>query len=510
MMKVIKTTEVHREEQELLFLPIPENKLSDLSEYSELDRKITEFKEKRKQKLTTEYSGESDSFIRKELRKKIPHHEMAEFLESFLILRKISDNSDREDSMLFIYDPKMGIYRHDQNRLEKIIRYTEPSYTNREVKECLKSLYFLSNIETVQSYKETRYVACNNCIFDTVNKTSYPFSHSIVFTSKNSIDYITEDLDSPKLENFEFNNWLHTLFSGDTDRIKLAWEILTACIIGYSDERIIWLLGEGGTGKGTFQQLITNLIGRSNIASAKLNEFENRFFTSKLIGKRLIIGDDNPININIKDPSIIFSLTTGDPVSVEFKNQTPYTMWMRPVILQSANKFPTIQGDSTAISRRRISLIFDAQFNKDNYDRDIKDKHINNSKLLEYVLQKALHLGFKKFTDLEDSVLVKKMYGEITDLDIFSDDLFSKCESDFLPNQFVLWAYNSFCDKQGITPLSPEQFFREFKKTLSNQWQSSGPQKLSKFNKEDSKFFSDNPFELNSSSSYRGYKRITK
>ncbi|MFE8586040.1 DUF5906 domain-containing protein, partial [Sphingomonas sp. NCPPB 2930] len=94
---------------------------------------------------------------------------------------------------------------------------------------------------------------------------------------------------------WSIDSWLTELFNNDAELIRLAWQTILAVISGYADERIIWLIGKGGTGKGSFQELLINLVGRSNTASMKLIELDgkNRFATSQLIGKHLVIGDDN-------------------------------------------------------------------------------------------------------------------------------------------------------------------------------------------------------------------------
>ena len=79
------------------------------------------------------------------------------------------------------------------------------------------------------------------------------------------------------------------------------------------------MVGDGNNGKGTFQELLTNLIGKKNIATLKVNEFDHRFKMSLLEGKTAVIGDDVPVGVYIDDGSNFKSVVTGDYVSVEFK-----------------------------------------------------------------------------------------------------------------------------------------------------------------------------------------------
>ena len=55
---------------------------------------------------------------------------------------------------------------------------------------------------------------------------------------------------------------------------------------------MFWFIGEGGTGKGTLQELFINLVGRENIASIKITDLDvnNRFTLAQALGKRAVMG----------------------------------------------------------------------------------------------------------------------------------------------------------------------------------------------------------------------------
>lgn len=65
--------------------------------------------------------------------------------------------------------------------------------------------------------------------------------------------------------------------------------------------------------------MLTNLIGFDNVASLKVNEFDQEFKLGVLEGKTLVIGDDVPVGVNIEDSSNFNSVVTGDPVLVNIK-----------------------------------------------------------------------------------------------------------------------------------------------------------------------------------------------
>jgi len=51
-------------------------------------------------------------------------------------------------------------------------------------------------------------------------------------------------------------------------------------------QRFLYLIGLGGTGKGTFIRLLLNLIGMSNACSSDLDDFCNNRFEAAFVSKR--------------------------------------------------------------------------------------------------------------------------------------------------------------------------------------------------------------------------------
>ena len=104
---------------------------------------------------------------------------------------------------------------------------------------------------------------------------------------------LVPDAPLPAIDGWDVESWLLDLMSGDEDLVKLLWQVISASLNGnYSYRKSIWLVGNGNDGKGTYQQLITNLIGNSNVAPLKLNQFAERFGLAIIEGKTVIIGDD--------------------------------------------------------------------------------------------------------------------------------------------------------------------------------------------------------------------------
>lgn len=494
-------------EADIKFETYPENAIQDFDNATP----ITEYKEEwriYKNEAIDSISNIEPSEKAKMKKRKAPFYIMADFLMAHLIVVSIAEIEDTSEGNLFVYNPKEGIFQPAWHIVNKLARRLEPSFRSNDISEIFSVLS--CNCKNVSIYQGSRYIALGNCIYDTYYGYGMKYSPSIVFTHKVQVDYNSEAT-SPVLGDWSIDSWLTELFNNDAELIRLAWQTILAVISGYADERIIWLIGKGGTGKGSFQELLINLVGRSNTASMKLIELDgrNRFATSQLIGKHLVIGDDNPIDRVVTDPSTMFSLVTHDIVTIEQKGKQAYSARLTPVIVQSSNRLIKIQGDEEAIARRTFILPFVSEFNKDGYNRDIKQVYLKDKGVLEYVLKNALEYDISDgFKDISYHPAIKEIHGQsMTSVEQFSSYLFSRVKSTFLPNSFMLWAYEQFCEENGLVKGTKEAFHKELKDALPSNWIFKSTLSSCKdFDESDSvPFIHSKTFSLDTTKRYKGY-----
>src|SRR5699024_9537717 len=254
--------------------------------------------------------------------------------------------------------------------------------------------------------------------------------------------------------------------------VKLLWQVINDSIQGnYSRKKAIFLVGDGNNGKGTFQELIVNLIGLENIATLKINEFEERFRLSVIEGKTAIIGDDVPANVYVDDSSNFNSVATGDVVSVEFKNRQPYSTRFRCSVIQSTNGMPKYRNKTEGTIRRVLIVPFKANFNGEKENFNIKNEYIKDQEVLQYVLHKAINLDFERFDEPAASKRELEIFKQDNDpvLD-FKYSVFDEWNIPEVPKYLVYEFYKVFCNENGFKPLSERQFHKQFKKHLGNEW----------------------------------------
>lgn len=127
-------------------------------------------------------------------------------------------------------------------------------------------------------------------------------------------------------------------------------------------ERAIFLLGSGGNGKGTWLSVLISLLGGMNVSGVSLYSLTtNRFMPAELYNKLANINADIPANY-IQDSSMFKTLTSGDYITAERKNQQPFCFRNSAKLLFSANALPPTSDHSDGFYRRLIIVPFSYKF----------------------------------------------------------------------------------------------------------------------------------------------------
>lgn len=375
-----------------------------------------------------------------------------------------------ENTRLAMYLPIEGIYTQNTTFIKRIISWLEPKLNNVKAEEVI---YHITNRAEVKEKTESRYlIPVDNGVFNLKTKTLEPFNPDYVFTTKISTKYI-ENLSTPTMDGWDVENWLNSIACGDKEIVNLLWQVINDSLNGnYSRKKAIFLIGEGNNGKGTFQQLITNLIGAKNMATLKVNEFEQRFRLSVLEGKTAVIGDDVPANVYIDDSSNFNSVVTGDPVGIEFKNKPLYNTILKCTVIQSTNGMPKFRNKTQGTTRRLVIVPFKADFNGKTENFKIKEDYIGSEEVLQYVLYKAINKDFEQFdiprASLEEMETFKQDNDPILD---FKLSIFDEWKIQKVPKYIVYGFYKKFCNDNGYKYSSDRVFHRQFKTYLGDEWE---------------------------------------
>ncbi len=369
--------------------------------------------------------------------------------------------ANNESERLAFYLPDQGIYTQNYLYLKQLIAAMYRPFNERQAEDVI---YHLKTTAKTQRLTNDRYlVPVNNGIWNLHTHELMPFSPKYVFTTKIATNY-PDNTTPPVIDGWTVQDWLSELACGDDEIIKLLWEVIADSLNGnYTRKKAIFLFSElGNSGKGTFQELISNLVGNDNVATLKVNEFDLRFRLAGLVGKTVCIGDDIAPDVYIKDSSNFNSVVTGDLVNVESKGQDGYTARLMPTIIQSCNGLPNFHNKGGTM-RRIVIVPFNNHFQGSGDNWNVRNVYIANKAVLEYVLYMALQLDFEQF-DIPQASQQALAEFEVDNDPLLSFKLtfFDHVDVTKVPTYYLYEYYKRYCKDNGLKAYGQSKFARRF------------------------------------------------
>lgn len=321
-----------------------------------------------------------------------------------------------DTSIIYSYNFSEEIYTGQEAYINRAIAKLEFRFDPRKYTQVYK--FLKTQLPFLPRLESKNLIAVNNGVFNNKGKQLEIFNPDYFITSKLATKYNKNAINNYlaiRDTYFDVDKWFLSIANSDEEIVKLLWEIINEAINpNHTREKMAILYGEGNNGKGTFQAMLTNLIGIENISTLTPHDFSGEFKLEMLQGKVCNIGDDIS-NKYLDDVSNLMSIVTGDPVAVNRKGKSVITARFKLLNIFSANKLPKVRNKSQGAYRRLLIVPFNADFNGQVQDRRIKEEYLKNKIVLEYILYKALHLDFEKFSSTSATDRMLEEYKEDND-----------------------------------------------------------------------------------------------
>lgn len=324
---------------------------------------------------------------------------VANVLKEYCYFTFIGEGTISDVSKLYIYHLDLGYYVSSDDIFRKLLlKYDNRLTSHRFFNELVA--YIRTDTKIQPPLSDYRYIPVSNGVYNIKTKQLEEFSPDFIITSKIKTSY-NPLAKKPILGGwFDFDKWLNTLACNDTELVTLLWQIMNEAINpNRTRKKMVLLVGDGNNGKGTFQALLENLIGRENISNLKPDQFGKEFYLGALEGKVCNIGDDIS-NKYLDEVSDLMSVVSGDPVQVNKKGKQPIEARFKLLCIFSGNDLPSARNKTTGWYRRLCIIPFNADFNGETERPEIKDEFIKDKDLLEWVLFRILTMAdFDKFIE---------------------------------------------------------------------------------------------------------------
>ena len=364
--------------------------------------------------------------------------------------------------------PDMGLYVPAEERIRSLARqyhYTISPKDLNAVVECVRD-----SVSLLEESEDSDVVALANGLFDLRTKELRPFSPKVVLTSKASVAFNEDAATCPVIDGrWSVDEWIRELANNDTEVEPLFWQIIAALFRpDHSFDKAVLLYSPtGSNGKGTFVELLRNLVGAERVATLSMSDFSEQFLPEELRSAFCVLSDENEVGGYMERAGQLKAWITHDWTRFNVKHGSITSVKGRGLCVFCANELPSSKDKSESLYRRFIPIPFLKRYVGADENKAIKDDYVKRPEVLEYVAYKALMMPL--FDTFTEPAVCKKLLNQIRvendPVLQFAEEFLPQFVWDLLPWKFLYGVYSAWMRKE--VPNGRAVNSREFNKRLS-------------------------------------------
>lgn len=389
-----------------------------------------------------------------------------------------------------IHEDNFYIYDYDQSRYflggdthgqdiiagiyTKLIRdeWQDSNYDEQKVLRALRSQASENGVlfTPLQRWE----LPCRNGILNLFTRHSEPYSPLRLVTSYIDTDYIEGEI----VREEQIRTFIDDVFSefagGNEERVQNLWTVAIATVLGHIPGKgFIVLIGKAGTGKSSFLNLLTRILGKNNVSGVPLDQFSDENKLGDAIGKRANISEDMSANAYIKDDGNLRKVAVGEPVTLNRKYLSALKTTLSAIVIQGVNRLPIDPESSGALERRAMMVTFEnlnGNLGRGKYSSEVFEDFIQRDPLvpqvlLKMIIEKCQGELYDSVTGLDHEAYRKEM--EKTDSvtrfieEKSAEDFFSRQDLPYLSVDVLYNVYLQWCADGGIKNSVSKETFME-------------------------------------------------
>ena len=364
--------------------------------------------------------------------------------------------------------PNEGLYVPAEERIRSLARqyhYTISPKDLNAVVECVRD-----SVSLLEESEDSDVVALANGLFDLRTKELRPFSPKVVLTSKASVAFNEDAATCPVIDGrWSVDEWIRELANNDTEVEPLFWQIIAALFRpDHSFDKAVLLYSPtGSNGKGTFVELLRNLVGAERVATLSMSDFSEQFLPEELRSAFCVLSDENEVGGYMERAGQLKAWITHDWTRFNVKHGSITSVKGRGLCVFCANELPSSKDKSESLYRRFIPIPFLKRYVGADENKAIKDDYVKRPEVLEYVAYKALMMPL--FDTFTEPAVCKRLLNQIRvendPVLQFAEEFLPQFVWDLLPWKFLYGVYSAWMRKE--VPNGRAVNSREFNKRLS-------------------------------------------
>ena len=364
--------------------------------------------------------------------------------------------------------PDEGLYVPAGDSIRRLARQYHYTISPKDLNAVVESVR--DSVSLLVESEDGDVVALANGLFDLRTKELRPFSPKVVLTSKASVAFNEDAATCPVIDGrWSVDEWIRELANNDTEVEPLFWQIIAALFRpDHSFDKAVLLYSPtGSNGKGTFVELLRNLVGAERVATLSMSDFSEQFLPEELRSAFCVLSDENEVGGYMERAGQLKAWITHDWTRFNVKHGSITSVKGRGLCVFCANELPSSKDKSESLYRRFIPIPFLKRYVGADENKAIKDDYVKRPEVLEYVAYKALMMPL--FDTFTEPAVCKKLLNQIR---VENDPVLQFAEEflplfvwDLLPWKFLYGVYSAWMRKE--VPNGRAVNSREFNKRLS-------------------------------------------
>lgn len=379
----------------------------------------------------------------------------AKFVDAVMEKYHFATALDNDD--LYIYEDNRYLPSGEQaikTFVERIFRERGMTASESLVNETIASVKRRSYVDR-KHFNPANLLNVNNGILDLDNKRLLPHDPRYLF------DYCLPIAYDPQAGCPCFEQFLREVAS--EDNAVLLQEMFGYCLFSNNKFQTAFILvGSGCNGKSTLLNVLTSLLGKSNVSAESLQSIaQERFACASLVGKLANICADIPAK-PLAYTGTFKELTGGDLIKAEQKFKPMFTFVNRAKLIFSANQLPQVDDSSIAFWRRWLVIEFPNSF-EGREDFNLESRLMSElSGVLNFALDGYYRLlernRFSATTTAKD--IKEQWKREADSVYYFANERLERKVDSWITKEDLYLAYSEFCEQNNVLKYSKNELGR--------------------------------------------------
>lgn len=297
-----------------------------------------------------------------------------------------------------------------------------------------------------------------NGMFDIDQQILLPHSSDYLSTIQIPFNYVDNNLEIEDIQLFDFFRRAKL----KTDDIAMIIKFMAYCMIPSNTLKcFMCLVGQSNTGKSTLINIISKILGSTNVSNLAIHQLSQRFYPSELKDKLLNANGDNGA-FALTSIENLKKITGNDKIMWERKGQTPYFFTPTARLLFSFNKLPIQVEERSDAFWQRIRIL--EMNNKLNITQQYYDDLTSDDSIRAII--PILCRTLKNLTEIEHSEsslkLMNQLRYESDSLTAFANSCidFTNNPRDFIIKDDIYFSYSAYCAENDLHLYTRKELYK--------------------------------------------------